>query len=83
MHARVGSATWRVDLLGAPDKGEGFGGDVLDAFVRTADAAHAQIYLLTRPENEGFYRRHGLRRDSESDGLLVMRRSLRSTAPAA
>jgi hypothetical protein len=78
------SPTWRLDLLGAPDARQGYGGLLLDAFVKQADAAHAQVFLLTQPENHDFYRRHGLRvQPSEGlDGMLLMRRSLRPVREA-
>jgi len=71
-----GTPTWRLDLLGAVDKGQGFGGALLDAFTERADAAMAQVFLLTLPQNQHFYRRHGFRSQPTIDlgGMLLMRR---------
>jgi hypothetical protein len=80
-----GYAVWRLDLLGAPDKGQGFGGQVLAEFLRKASAEQAHVYLLTQPDNVGFYVRHGLTPlvPAYPDGMVLMRRRAGDAAPSA
>jgi hypothetical protein len=80
-----GYAVWRLDLLGAPDRGQGFGGQVLDEFLRRATRERAHVYLLTQPGGVSFYARHGLTPlvPAYPDGMVLMRRLPGAPLPLA
>jgi GNAT superfamily N-acetyltransferase len=60
--ARLPSAAtprWRIDFLAATPARSGYGGLLLDTFLRQADERGAEVVLHCERRNVAFYRKHG------------------------
>ncbi len=68
---------WRIDYLAAVPVRRGYGGRLLEEFLRYADEHHAEVVLHCGSRNVAFYRQYGFRPVGAEcpDGQSVMRRN--------